>query len=53
MSRNKSFRDLLATGANECRALVDILVANATQLNPPVSVAEIEAMKPSESSLVT
>lgn len=47
MSRNKSFRDLLATGASECRALVDVLVANATQSNPPVSVAEIEAMKPS------
>ena len=41
MSRKKSFRDLLATGASECRALVDVLVANATRSNPPVSVARM------------
>lgn len=50
MSRNKSFRELLATGISECHSLVDVLVANATQSNPPVSVAKIEAMKPSKGS---
>jgi len=46
MTRLKSFRDLLATGINECRALVDVLVANAPRANPPVSVIKIIAMKP-------
>ena len=47
MSRIPSFRKLLATGLNECRALVDVLVEASTQLKPPVLVARIEAMKPS------
>ncbi len=47
MSRVTSFRDLLATGVNECRALVDAVVADAHRADPPVSVARIEAMKPS------
>ena len=46
MSRNRSFRELLATGANECRALVDVLVANASKAQPPVSAGMILAMKP-------
>ena len=46
MSRIPSFRKLLATGINECRALVDVLVANAGRVSPPVSVAKIEAMRP-------
>ncbi len=46
MSRIRSFRELLATGINESRALVDVLVANAPQSVPPVSVARIQAMKP-------
>jgi hypothetical protein len=46
VSRIPSFRDLLATGINECRALVDVLVANAIHLNPPVSITRIQAMKP-------
>lgn len=46
MSRIPSFRDLLATGANESRALVDIFVANAPQAQPPVSVKKIMAMRP-------
>jgi hypothetical protein len=37
---------LLATGVNECRALVDVLVVNAERADPPVSSAAIEAMKP-------
>ena len=46
ISRIKSFRDLLATGAGECRALVDVLVAAAPRAHPAVSIATIQAMKP-------
>ncbi len=46
VTRIKSFRELLATGSNECRALVDVLVVNAPRANPPVSVNKIQAMKP-------
>lgn len=46
VSRLTSFRELLATGINECRALVDVLAAHAPQANPPVSVSRILAMKP-------
>jgi len=46
MSRIKSFRELLATGVNECRALVDLLVSAAPQAKPPVKVATIQAMRP-------
>ena len=46
MSRIPSFRNLLATGINECRALVETLVENAAQATPPVSVTKIEEMKP-------
>ena len=48
MSRTSSFRELLATGVNECRALVDLLVSAAQELNPAVSASRIEAMKPAE-----
>ena len=48
MSRIKSFRELLATGVNECRALVDALVAAAPQARPAVAVAKIQAMRPSD-----
>ena len=48
MSRIRSFRELLATGIGECRALVDVLVASARQAHPPISVATIQAMKPAE-----
>ncbi len=46
MSGIAGFRSLLATGINECRALVDVLVAAAAKSNPPVSVSKILAMKP-------
>ncbi len=49
MSRISSFRELLATGLNECRALVDVLVANSQHAKPAISVSTIEAMKPSGS----
>ena len=53
MSRIRSFRELLATGVGECRALVDVLVVAAHRANPPVAVATIQAMKPSEETAET
>ena len=47
MSRIRSFRELLATGENECRALVDMMASAAAQAKPPVRVPMIQAMKPS------
>ncbi len=47
MSRIPSFRELLATAVNECRALVDALVASADRANPPAPVKNLQAMKPS------
>jgi hypothetical protein len=49
VSRIASFRDLLATGLNECRALVDDLVSAAdgeveTDLRPHINA--VRAMKP-------
>ena len=46
ISRVTSFRELLATGIGECRALVDSMVAAAPNADPPVAVATIQAMKP-------
>ena len=46
MSRIPSFRQLLATGVNECRALVDVLVTSAGQLDPPAPSDKIRAMTP-------
>lgn len=45
MSRIKSFRELLATGINECIALVDAMVTAASAM-PQIVVAKIAAMKP-------
>ena len=47
MSRVRPFRELLATGEAECRALVDAMVAAAPLAEPPVAVSDIQAMKPS------
>lgn len=46
MSRIRSFRELLATGVGECRALVDAMVAAAPRATPSVAIARIQAMKP-------
>ena len=48
ISRITSFRELLAIGANECRALVDSVVAAAADVKPglPAAVAAVSAMKP-------
>ncbi len=48
LSRIRSFRELLATGINESRALVDALVASASHAQPPVSVKKILRMKPTD-----
>ena len=48
MSRIPSFRELLATGLNECRALVDALVASASRNDQSISVDTIAAMKPAQ-----
>ena len=46
VSRIPSFRDLLATGIKECCALIDVLVADAARVHPPVLVNRILAMNP-------
>lgn len=47
MSRVRPFRELLATGEAECRALVDSMVAAASLAKLPHVVSDIQAMKPS------
>jgi len=47
VSRIASFRDLLATGAGESRALVDTMVAAAGGIEPPFDTTKILAMRPS------
>lgn len=47
MSRIRSFRELLATGETECRALVDVMVSAALLAKPPSDASAIAAMKPS------
>ena len=46
MSRIRSFRELLSTGENECRALVDVMLAAAPRSQPPVSSSKIDHMRP-------
>jgi 2-dehydropantoate 2-reductase len=46
MSRIQPFRELLATGKDECRALVDVVVSAAPPDTPKVVVTAIAAMKP-------
>jgi 2-dehydropantoate 2-reductase len=46
LSRIRSFRELLAIGVNECRALVDVFLFNASEVLDPVAVRKILAMKP-------
>ena len=50
MSRLPAFRDLLATGIAECRALVDAMLAAAPRAHPAVAAGLIAAMKPAERS---
>ena len=46
LSRVRSFRELLATGRAECRALVDVMVSAAPGARPAIRIARIQAMKP-------
>lgn len=46
MSRVRSFRELLATGEDECGALVDAMTAAASSAGAVASVHAIRAMKP-------
>ena len=46
LSRVRPFRELLATGEGECRALVEAMVAAAPGAKAPVSVPKLRAMKP-------
>ena len=46
ISRIRSFRELLATGKNECCALVDTMTAAARQAAPTIDARNILAMKP-------
>jgi 2-dehydropantoate 2-reductase len=46
LSRIRPFRELLATGMNESRTLVDVFLRNASELLEPVAVCNILAMKP-------
>lgn len=50
VSRIASFRELLATGLSESRALADSIVAAAAKAKPalPAAVQAVLAMKPSE-----
>jgi 2-dehydropantoate 2-reductase len=47
VSRIRSFRELLATGEGECRALVAALLAAAPRAHPPVRSERIAALSPS------
>ena len=46
LSRVAPFRDLLATGKDECRSLVDVMLEAATRSKASVSVDRIHKMKP-------
>ena len=46
LSRVRPFRELLATGGDECRALVDTMLTAAAEAGAPVPVAVIAAMRP-------
>ena len=48
VSRIAAFRELLATGIGECRALVDVMAMAASGVNPPVELGAILAIKPSD-----
>jgi 2-dehydropantoate 2-reductase len=47
VSRIRSFRELLATGRDECCALIETVVAAAPRAKTPVDVSDIQAMTPS------
>lgn len=46
VSRITSFRELLATGKSECRALIDVMAAAAVKANLPISVKALSRIRP-------
>ena len=52
LSRIPAMRENLATGQNECRALIDTMVAAAAKAQPPLPAAakDLLAIKPTEES---
>jgi hypothetical protein len=52
LSRIPAMRENLATGLNECRALIDTMVAAAAKAKPPLPTAAkaLLAIKPAEES---
>ncbi|MEB0031432.1 2-dehydropantoate 2-reductase N-terminal domain-containing protein [Undibacterium sp. RTI2.1] len=46
LTRVKSFRELLALGALECSAMIDLLVAAAPLSDNPIAIEKIKAMRP-------
>lgn len=45
-SRVKSMHELLASGKEECKALIDLLVEAAPRAKPAIKVARIQAIRP-------
>jgi 2-dehydropantoate 2-reductase len=50
-SRVSTFTELLATGVNECRALIDTMAAADVTPPLPAAIAALRAMKPTEAPL--
>ena len=46
LSRVKDFRELLAQGEAECRAMCDAMIAQAAAAQPPIPVPAIKAIRP-------
>ncbi len=46
LSRIRSFRELLATGEIECRALLDVMLEAGSRVGSEVQLRNIEAMRP-------
>ena len=48
ISRIRSFRELLATGEGECRALIDTMANTPQRSDKRIEASKILAMKPAE-----
>ena len=46
LSRVKGFRELLAQGEAECRAMCDAMIAQAAAAQPPIPVPALQAVRP-------
>jgi len=45
LSRVKDFRELLAQGGVECRAMCDAMIVQAGAHQPPIAVPALEAIR--------